>query len=287
MSTSDQTRQPSTVSASLLIDLVTNTSDPGYGAAAQRRRGQPNRFDRPLAAVGCLLVGFTIAVAYVHTNRGAPNAAKVHSALVDRVRVAQASRAALEATAERLADQVNQQRDAALSGSGGLRAELDRDELLAGTTAATGPGLVVRLADPPAATATPQAGRPGTVPIEASALLTDRDVRSVVNQLWSSGAEAISVNDVRLTPTSAIRFAGQAVLVEFQPITSPYTIRAIGDADVLVTRFADSEVASRYHTLAARGVAFSFDESAKLSLPARAAVSPRYASAAPSAGPTR
>ena len=222
--------------------------------------------------MGCLLVGFTIAVAYVHTNRAAPTAAKVHNALVDRVRAAQASRAALETTAERLGDQVNQRRDAALSGSGGLRAELDRDQLLAGTTAATGPGLVVRLADPPAPSATPQAGRPGTVPIEASALLTDRDVRSVVNQLWSSGAEAISVNDVRLTPTSAIRFAGQAVLVDFQPITSPYTIRAIGDPDVLVTRFADSEVASRYHTLAARGVAFSFDESTKLTLPASAAV---------------
>ena len=95
------------------------------------------------------------------------------------------------------------------------------------------------------------------------------------------------MNDVRLTPTSAIRFAGQAVLVDFQPITSPYTIRAIGDPDVLVTRFADSEVASRYHTLAARGVAFSFDESTRLTLPASAAASPRYASAAPSAGATR
>ncbi len=287
MTADDKRTRPGAVPTALLIDLVTNTSDPGYAAAAQRRGGQPTRFGRPLAALGCLLVGFTIAVAYVHTNRGAPTAAKVHNALVDRVRAAQASRAALETTAERLGDQVNQQRDAALSGSGGLRAELDRDQLLAGTTAATGPGLVVRLADPPAPSATPQAGRPGTVPIEASALLTDRDVRSVVNQLWSSGAEAISVNDVRLTPTSAIRFAGQAVLVDFQPITSPYTIRAIGDPDVLVTRFADSEAASRYHTLAARGVTFSFDESTRLSLPASAAVSPRHASAAPSAGATR
>ena len=56
-------------------------------------------------------------------------------------------------------------------------------------------------------------------------------MRSVVNELWSDGAEAIAVNGIRLTPTSAIRFAGDAVLVDFQPITSPYRIDAIGDAD--------------------------------------------------------
>ena len=75
-------------------------------------------------------------------------------------------------------------------------------------------------------------------------------MRSVVNELWHDGAEAISVNDVRLTPTTAIRFAGEAVLVDFQPITSPYTIRAIGDRHVLETGFVDSAVASRYQTLA-------------------------------------
>jgi uncharacterized protein YlxW (UPF0749 family) len=83
---------------------------------------------------------------------------------------------------------------------------------------------------------------------------------------------------VRLTPTSAIRFAGQAVLVDFAPITSPYTIEAIGDSDVLVTSFADSDVSSRYHTLAAaNGISFSWSEQHKVHLPATAATTPRYA----------
>ena len=43
----------------------------------------------------------------------------------------------------------------------------------------------------------------------------------MVNELWADGAQAMSVNDVRLTPTSAIRFAGQAVLVDFQPLLPP------------------------------------------------------------------
>ena len=43
------------------------------------------------------------------------------------------------------------------------------------------------------------AGAPSTT----AHILIDRDVRSVVNQLWADGAEAISVNGIRLTPTSA------------------------------------------------------------------------------------
>ena len=90
------------------------------------------------------------------------------------------------------------------------------------------------------------------------------------------------MNGVRLTPTSAIRFAGQAVLVDFAPITSPYTIDAIGDGDVLVTSFADSDVAGRYHTLTSvEGISFSWTQEHKLHLPATSAVTPRYARPAP------
>ena len=103
-------------------------------------------------------------------------------------------------------------------------------------------------------------------------------MRSVVNELWADGAEAIAVNGIRLTPTSAIRFAGDAVLVDFQPIASPYVIDAIGDADLLITGFAASNVASRYQTLAsARGIGFTFTVQHQLNLPAGSEPSPRYA----------
>jgi uncharacterized protein YlxW (UPF0749 family) len=70
------------------------------------------------------------------------------------------------------------------------------------------------------------------------------------------------------------------VLVDFQPISSPYRVEAIGDADALSTNFAQSSVASRYQTLAGvDGIGFSFDESDHLKLPASAAVTLRYATA--------
>jgi uncharacterized protein YlxW (UPF0749 family) len=200
----------------------------------------------------------------------------VHAGLVARVKAANAAGDSLDAQAQRLDAEVAKLRAQALPGTS-IGAELNRTELLAGATPVTGPGLRVQLADPHTPTRSP-GDRPGSTPISASEILTDRDVRSVVNELWHDGAEAIAVNDVRLTPTSAIRFAGQAVLVDFAPITSPYTISAIGDSDVLVTSFADSDVASRYHTLAsANGIGFSWSQVSKLHLPAMTTSAPRYA----------
>lgn len=267
------------LTSQLLVDLVTHPLDPGYAAAAARRGTDPRPprwFDRPAVAVGCALIGFLLVVAYVHTHRGAPQAAKVHDRLVQRVRAAQSEGARLNSSLEALNATLGQLR--AKAGLGTLTKQLDKEQLLAGQLAVTGPGLEVDLKEPAQPTASASPGRGGATPIGATNILTDRDVRSVVNQLWADGAEAISVNDVRLTPTSAIRFAGEAVLVDFQPITSPYVIRAIGNADDLATGFAASAVASRYHTLAsADGIGFDFSEHSSMRLPANAGVLPRLA----------
>src|SRR5919198_5364936 len=242
------TRPPQRIQpARLLVDLVNNHLDPGYAAAAERRSpdAPSRRYDRPAVIAGCLLIGFVLVVAYIHTHRGAPEATKVHDSLVTRVRAAQQA-------GDDLADHVGElerQLSAALPKSGPVAQDLELARLQAGLVAVSGPGVSVTLSEPPQPTATPTPGRGGTTPIGSTNVLTDRDVRSVVNELWRDGAEAISVNDIRLTPTSAIRFAGEAVLVDFQPITPPYEIRALGNANELATTFAESGVASRYQTL--------------------------------------
>lgn len=276
----------------LLVELVTNTLDPGYAAAARRRQQRgtessshsPRWHDQLAVVAGCLLVGFVVVIAYVHQNRAAPETATVHNALVQRVQQAQVSTNQVAAQERALAASVESLRNMALASDGGLSADLQKQELLAGTLAAMGPGLQVSLSDPVAPSSAQTTGRKGTVPVGAVQVLTDADLRSVVNQLWSDGAEAISVNDVRLTPTSAIRLAGEAVLVDFQPIASPYVIRAIGDANSLDTAFASSSIASRYQTLqGVNGINFTFEEQTSMTLPGSSTVTPQYAQA-PSAG---
>lgn len=272
----------------LLVDLVMDPRDPGYEDAAASRGGLPSNrwWDRPAVALGCLVIGFTLAVSYAHTNRSAPETAKVHSALVKRVRSAESEDNQLNSTAQHLSTQLNSLRNSALSGSSSLARSLDLAELEAGQLAVRGPGLTVTLKEPaPASPTMAPNGSRGNAVTDGN-VLTDRDVRSVVNQLWADGAEAISVNGIRLTPTSAVRFAGDAVLVDFEPISSPYVISAIGNADDLATGFAASDVASRYQTLeSVKGIGFSFDEHHSLTLPASPAVVPRYASV-PSPSPS-
>ena len=286
-------RKPHRYTEQLLLDLATNPLDPGYAAAAELKKNAPpgheSWFDRSAVAIGCLLIGFTLVVAYVHTHRSAPDSAKVHDSLVKRVQAQDKEAKSLAARAQTLNAQLNELRDSALSGD--LGRQLSRAQLLAGEVAVTGPGLEVRLTEPKQSSAALTPGRGGAGSIAASSILTDRDVRSVVNELWADGAEAIAVNGIRLTPTSAIRFAGEAVLVDFQPITSPYVISAVGNADDLATSFASSEVASRYQTLSsAEGVGFSFSEHKKLSLPAGSSDTLRFAilpTPAPTQGATR
>jgi uncharacterized protein YlxW (UPF0749 family) len=270
------TSQPSP----LLAALVADPRDPSYEAAAARRGGAPSDrwYDRPTVVLGLFVAGFTLAVAYAHTNRAAPQTAKVHSDLVQRVRTAERDGKQLASQVANLNEQIDAIRTSALAGSSSLAKDVTLEELIAGQTAVSGPGLEVTLSEPTAAASSSPNGA-GRNPGNASLnLLSDRDVRSVVNQLWSDGAEAISVNGVRLTPTSAIRFAGDAVLVDFQPISSPYRIDAIGKADSLATGFASSDVASRYQTLAsAKGIGFSFTEHSSLKLAASVGFIPRYA----------
>lgn len=57
----------------------------------------------------------------------------------------------------------------------------------------------------------------------------DSDLQLLVNALWASGAESIAINKTRLTSTSAIRSAGDAILVNYRPLLPPFVISAIGD----------------------------------------------------------
>lgn len=60
----------------------------------------------------------------------------------------------------------------------------------------------------------------------------DSDIQLLVNALWASGAESIAINNARLTSTSAIRSAGDAILVNYRPLLPPFVISAIGDKEL-------------------------------------------------------
>lgn len=107
----------------------------------------------------------------------------------------------------------------------------------AGFTALAGPGVVVELDDAPA--------RPdGSVPAGASnddLVVHQQDVQAVVNALWAGGAEAMSIMDVRVLTTSAVRCVGNTLLLHGNVYSPPFVIKAIGDPEQLRRALAASE----------------------------------------------
>jgi uncharacterized protein YlxW (UPF0749 family) len=277
----------------MLDDLLDNPLDPGYRLAqeAQQAQGQaPSSgrrwWDGPLLWLACLAVGLLLVVAYQQQHRSAPAREAARKDLIDRIEQLQQTGDSLDGRAKTLASEVAGLRDAQLPGNS---EELKRLELASGALPATGPGVRIELDEPPAPTSAAN-GRPGTTPQEQVAVLHDRDIRAVVNQLWAAGAEAVAVNGLRLTATSFIRFAGESVLVDFQPISAPYSIEAIGNRNALLVAFADSPIARQLKTMAAvDGITFRFTGKSGLRLQSVTVAQPHYAglgAASPSPSPS-
>jgi uncharacterized protein YlxW (UPF0749 family) len=213
-----------------------------------------------VAALGVLIV-----VAARDTRQQAPAAATTRSRLVQQIE-SLVDRTDAES---REVDRLRQEWRAELSrtrhvtGDGAAADERLRAlELEVGVAAVRGPGLVVRLTDAPAADGS--AGR-----ADPDGRIQDRDIQDVVNALWAAGAEAVAVNQQRVGPLTAIRQAGDAVLVDYRPVASPYDVTAVGNADALERNFASSEVASGFRGWVERyGLGFTVSRSSRLDLPA-------------------
>lgn len=109
------------------------------------------------------------------------------------------------------------------------RAQAEALRQAAGLTALKGPGVTVRLNDAPTA---PNGNRPEGATND-DLVVHQQDVQSVVNALWAGGAEAMTIMDVRIISTSAVRCVGNTILLQGQVYSPPFVIRAIGNPDRL------------------------------------------------------
>ena len=66
------------------------------------------------------------------------------------------------------------------------------------------------------------------------AIVHNDDLLRLVNELKSSGAEAVAINDQRMIDTSEIACAGTTILINKSRIAPPFVIRAIGDGNAMV-----------------------------------------------------
>jgi uncharacterized protein YlxW (UPF0749 family) len=290
---------PRSLGASLLDAVLAETLDPAYAqAAAARATGRtperPRWRGRALVALTMAIAGLLLAVTYDQAAAGAEGREQVREALIGDIDRESSVSDDLQDQLQDLSQEVTSTRDELLAASAvGQDAldDLDRAEQGSAAVRVTGPGLLVTLAN-----ADPKADEDpvgGATEDDGRGRVRDGDLQLVVNALWSAGAEAVSINGQRLGPLTAIRFAGEAVLVDFKPVTNPYEITAIGDPDTLAGRFlASPEVNALAVISETYGLRFDYARKDELTLPAastpelRIAVPEAPAGDAPATDPT-
>jgi uncharacterized protein YlxW (UPF0749 family) len=257
---------------SLLVDLSVSSLDPGYAEAAARRAARPEpaggRGGPAALALGALAVTLLIVVAAVQAHVRAPAAARIRADLLTTVQRQTKAVQSLATQVAELRGEVARLRDTALQGTAAgvaLAARVRAEELASGAVAVSGPGLRVTLDDAPSSGGTRNR-------------VLDRDLQAAANALWAAGAEAVAVNGERLTSQSAIRQAGDAILVDFSPLSPPYRVDAIGDPVALETGFGSSRAASRLRSYSQLyGLRFDYSRQGSLTLPAAAGEPLHYA----------
>lgn len=239
---------------SLLTNVMDHSLDDGYAEAADRKKaagagGMPKTLRARLGlAAGLVLAALVVTVGAAQARVAAPVVAKEREELIDRIDRETDAADKLEGSVDKLRDDVSDRQRAALKKSGGE----DQSELvglLSGAVAVHGPGVKLVVNDAKEATTGGDGNPRETNGFSDTGRVRDRDMQRVINGLWESGAEAVSINGQRLTALSAIRAAGDAILVDNKPLVPPYTVLAVGDGKRLSTRFQNSADGLYLHAL--------------------------------------
>jgi uncharacterized protein YlxW (UPF0749 family) len=227
---------------------------------------------RTLSALSMGAVGFLVVAAGIGIAQSRPMVTAEQDELRARVIAEQQRNAAVESSYLAARADLKQTQEAVRPDlDGALAAALDAQSVAAAFVAMRGPGVILVLSDSkqPTFSGTTDLGR-----------IIDRDVQHAVNGLWAAGAEAISIDGVRLTARTSIRNAGTAVLVDYQPVSSPIEIRALGSARTLSNRFRAHPAWDELVALRDRyGIRWSFTTHSRISVPAGTSTLPTMARA--------
>jgi uncharacterized protein YlxW (UPF0749 family) len=122
---------------------------------------------------------------------------------------------------QREAADLTRERDDLLSGSDRRQAALDAlrrsaetQGILAGRLPAEGPGVIVTLT-------------------ETDRFIKPNTMLNMLEEMRNAGAEAIQLNDQRITASSAFTGTGGAIVLDGVELSAPYKWIAIGDPDII------------------------------------------------------
>jgi uncharacterized protein YlxW (UPF0749 family) len=124
---------------------------------------------------------------------------------------------------ERIADIENQKADEDTLVSG-MVADLEKFRMFSGVVDVQGPGVLITINDPVA----------DKYQEDYSVITNNFDLLlGLVNRLKEAGAEAVSINEQRISNNTEISLAGSNININGTPTAPPYFIKAIGNPGTL------------------------------------------------------
>ncbi|HVL39985.1 MAG TPA: DUF881 domain-containing protein [Fimbriimonadaceae bacterium] len=106
-----------------------------------------------------------------------------------------------------------------------LNESLQQTKVYAALTDVEGPGISVILKD----------GKPREGIGDGEIIIHDVDVLRLVNELRAAGAEAITVNNHRVSGSTSFTCVGPTIYVNGTAVTTPIKVNAIGDPEALTS----------------------------------------------------
>lgn len=110
--------------------------------------------------------------------------------------------------------------------------ELQTKKAQAGLTRLNGPGIIINLDDSK------------NFPATEESIVHAADIRDIINLLWGSGAEAISINGQRVVANTAVDCIVNTILINNIRISTPFRIEAIGDQASMYQKTTDTNMLS-------------------------------------------
>lgn len=190
-------------------------------------------------AIVCCILGFMVAYQFKMLTRQNTNITLSKNSADITVEIEQykQQKEELEKKVNEMQNQLKNYENAAAGRSETSKAllkELEDTRILMGSTDVQGEGVVIYL--------TPDNGFLSNSNIER---ITDRHLVYLINELRFAGAEAISINDIRITGNSGIRNSGNYIIVDGDEKISPNSrvaIKAIGNKNLLYSDLSFPEV---------------------------------------------
>lgn len=168
---------------------------------------------KPALAIVGIIVGLLIALqirSYAGVEALLTRDAN-QSDVLNTIYVLKTANESLKSDISALEEQLAQYSDQTLAYNA-LLAEIEKNETLVGLKPISGPGIELTIDES----------------LELAWMI------DLTNELWASGAEAVSVNGMRVTDLSnGFQMLNNLMLFDGKIVEAPYTFQAIGDFDVL------------------------------------------------------